>query len=290
MVSEKIINQYWKDGFVFPINIFSESEALKFRENLEEIEKKYENKDLLPFPLNKYKRINSQCVLPLSNQIALNSNLLDVVERIIGPDILLWSVEFFIKEPKSKSIVSMHQDLTYWGLDDNQLQVSAWIALSISNKNSGCMDFVKKSFKNPILPHKDTFSKNNLLSRGQEILIDIKLNDKTNILLKPGQASFHHGLTIHGSGKNNSNDRRIGVAIRYLNPKIKQLHAKKDFAILARGRDNYNHFIIYEPPKTLFSNNDLMFHEKIKHFQSKALKRGTKSGFQLYQGNEGVGN
>ena len=84
-------------------------------------------------------------------EIALNKKILDAVENVIGKNILIWSVEFFIKEPKSKSIVSMHQDLTYWGLDNNEYQVTAWLALSISNKKSGCMDFVKESFRNPIL-------------------------------------------------------------------------------------------------------------------------------------------
>ena len=135
-------------------------------------------------PLNAYKRINSQCVIPLSTKIALNKNLLDIVEKIIGPNILLWSVEFFIKEPKSKSIVTMHQDLTYWGLDDNEMQVTAWVALSLSDKTSGCMDFVKKSFKNSILPHTDTFADNNLLSRGQEISVKVKEKDKTHIIFK----------------------------------------------------------------------------------------------------------
>ena len=147
-------------------------------------------------PINTYKRINSQCVIPLATDIALDRKILDIVEKIIGENILLWSVEFFIKEPGSSSIVSMHQDLTYWGLSENEFQVTAWVALSPSNKKSGCMDFVTESFKNPILPHKDTFGKDNLLSRGQEIEVNIKESDKVNIVLNPGQMSLHLSL-IH---------------------------------------------------------------------------------------------
>ena len=288
MQTENFIKKYFNDGFVFPLEIFSEKEALGFRNQLENIESNYKNNSSLPLPLNAYKRINSQCVIPLSTKIALNKNLLDIVEKIIGPNILLWSVEFFIKEPKSKSIVTMHQDLTYWGLDDNEMQVTAWVALSLSDKTSGCMDFVKKSFKNSILPHTDTFADNNLLSRGQEISVRVKEKDKTHIILKPGQVSLHHGLTIHGSGVNLSNDRRIGVAIRYLNPKIKQQHAIKDFAILARGKDNYNNFLKYDPPTKLFSKKSLMLHKKIREFQLKALSRGSKSNTPLHQGNKGI--
>ena len=280
--------QYWENGFLFPISIFDEKEALSYRKELEQIEYKYNNSNFLPLPINTYKRVNSQCVMPFSCEIALNKNILDAVEKIIGKDILLWSVEFFIKEPNSKSIVSMHQDLTYWGLDDHQLQVTAWLALSLSNKQSGCMDFVKGSFKNSILPHIDTYEDNNLLSRGQEIEVKIKEKDRVNIILNPGEISLHHGLTIHGSSQNNSFDRRIGVAIRYLNPKIKQIYAEKDFAILARGNDKYNNFIKYDPPKSLFDEKSLNLYNKIREFQSKALSRGVKENVSLYRGNESV--
>ena len=156
---------YWKDGYIFPIEIFSKKEALFYRNKLEKFEREFKFEGSLPLSLNTYKRINSQCVIPMACEIALNKKILDAVENVIGKNILIWSVEFFIKEPKSKSIVSMHQDLTYWGLNNNEYQVTAWLALSISNKKSGCMDFVKESFRNPILPHNDTFSKDNLLSR-----------------------------------------------------------------------------------------------------------------------------
>ena len=279
---------YRKDGYIFPIKIFYEKEALSYRNKLEKIEREFEFEGSLPLSLNTYKRINSQCVIPMACEIALNKRILDAVENVIGKNILIWSVEFFIKEPKSKSIVSMHQDLTYWGLDNNEYQVTAWLALSISNKSSGCMDFVKESFRNPILPHNDTFSKDNLLSRGQEIKVDILEKDKVHITLKPGEMSLHHGLTIHGSGQNISNDRRIGIAIRYLNPKIKQIHADKDYAILARGEDKYNHFMKYEPPTSLFSKKDLDFHLHLRKVQSKALTKGSRKGVNLYQGNREI--
>ena len=117
--------------------------------------------------------------------------------------------------------------------------------------------------------------------------VNIKESDKVNIVLNPGQMSLHHGLTIHGSGINNSNDRRIGVAIRYLNPKIKQVHAEKDFAILARGKDKFNNFIKYDPPKELFSKKDLELHKKIREYQKMALSRNT-SGIKMFQGNDNV--
>ena len=107
----------------------------------------------------------------------------------------------------------MHQDLTYWGLGATSEMVTAWLALSPATPQSGCMDFVRKSHKNPILPHKDSFAKDNLLSRGQEVQVDVAEQDKTSIEIQPGEISLHHGLTIHGSGPNVSDDRRIAAVI-----------------------------------------------------------------------------
>ncbi len=97
------------------------------------------------------------------------------------------------------------------------------------------MQFVAGSHANQILPHEDTFDKNNLLSRGQEIQVEVKEEDKTDIVLRPGQLSLHHGRMIHGSGPNHSDDRRIGFVIRYVNPDVLQEVAQKDYAMLVEG-------------------------------------------------------
>ena len=76
--------------------------------------------------------------------------------------------------------------------------------------------FCARIAQNPILPHHDTFDDGNLLSRGQEVIADVGAADKTAIEIHPGQISLHHGLTIHGSGPNTTDDRRIACVIRYI--------------------------------------------------------------------------
>ncbi len=275
-------DDYWQNGFLFPLQIFTPVEAAGFRATLERIERDWLDADL-PLPLNSYKRVNAQCVMPLAARLAQDPRVLDVVEGILGPNLMIWSAEFFIKEPRTKHIVGMHQDLTYWGLGETSDQVTAWIALSPATVTSGCMDFVAGSHKNPILPHKDTFSDTNLLSRGQEIAVDVAEADKTHIELSPGQMSLHHGLTIHGSGPNTSDDRRIGFAIRYLNPDARQLVADKDYAMMARGVDASGNFIHYMPPTSNFSPAALALYEQIRTDQAKALAQGATSDVSLYQ-------
>ena len=281
-LSPNQIDTYWQDGFLFPISVFDPAHAAALRTELEEIEANWREADL-PLPLNMYKRVNAHLVIPLVARTALDRAVLDVIEGVLGPDLLLWSAELFIKEPHTTQVVSMHQDLTYWGMGETPDQVTAWIALSPATVESGCMDFVKGSHKNPILPHKDTFSDNNLLSRGQEIAVDVAEADKTHIELQPGQMSLHHGLTIHGSGANTSDDRRIGLAIRYLNPNAQQKVADRDYAILARGEDRVGNFIHVPAPTTPFAPDALERYARIRADQAKALAQGATESLELYE-------
>ena len=273
--------QYWEDGFLFPLTVFSPEETANIRAELDQIEQDWLSADL-PLPLNTYKRVNAHLVIPLAAKVALDPRVLDVVEGVLGPDIMVWSAEFFIKEAHTEHTVGMHQDLTYWGMGETPDQVTAWIALSPATVESGCMDFVQGSHKNPILPHNDTYSDTNLLSRGQEVAVDVAENDKTHIELMPGQMSLHHGLTIHGSGPNRSEDRRIGLAIRYLNPNARQLVADRDYALLARGQDGASNFVHVDPPSHLFSDQALALYEQVRRDQRKALADGAKNTVPLY--------
>ena len=274
-------NKYWTDGYLFPLDIFTRSETNRLRHKLEDWERKWVLKDL-PLPLNTYKRVNAHVISKLAYEISSNNYILDKVESILGPNILVWSVEFFIKEPHTRQMVGMHQDLTYWGMGEIDNLVTAWLALSPVNEKSGCMDFVKGSHKNKILPHTDTQNKDNILSRSQEINVKVKDDDKTPIILDPGQMSLHHGLMIHGSGPNISDDRRIGVAIRYVSPKAKQLVAEKDYAMLVRGIDKIGNFVNVLPPLDDFTEDSLTVYDEIRRAQAKALAAGSSSAVNLY--------
>ncbi|WP_247742727.1 phytanoyl-CoA dioxygenase family protein [Shimia sp. R9_1] len=274
-------SQYWDDGYLFPLDVMPAAEAEEWRAELETIERDWLTANL-PLPLNSYKRVNSHVVLPMAARLASDPRVLDIVESVLGPNILVWSAEFFIKESKTEAFVSMHQDLTYWGLGEIDGLVTAWIALSPATKASGCMEFVRGSHKNPILPHTDTHGADNLLSRGQEIAVDIPDADRTAIELQPGQMSLHHGLTIHGSGPNSADDRRIGFVIRYIRPEIAQQVADKDYAMLVRGVDRIGNFIHVAPPPTLFAPEAVNLYEEIRTAQAAALMKGSKDTKRLY--------
>ena len=277
----EVVAQYWRDGFLFPIPVFSDDEVAAARTSLEDMERDWLDAGL-PLPLNTYKRVNAQVVMPFLVDVARHPAILNVVEGILGPDILIYAAEFFIKEPRTESIVSMHQDLTYWGLGAIDGLVTAWLALSPATVESGCMDFVRGSHKQPILPHEDTFDANNLLSRGQEVKVDIADEDKTPIVLKPGEMSLHHGLTIHGSGPNGSDDRRIGCVIRYVRPDMEQIVGSSDNAMTARGVDRYGNFVHTPTPNSLFAPEALALYEEMRAEQAKVMMRDARKSTEIY--------
>lgn len=280
-LSDRLADQYWNDGFLFPIQVMPAEEAVGLRVELEALEAQWQNGGL-PQPLNTYKRVNSHCVMPLSCRIAADPRILDVVEGILGPDIMIYGVEYFIKEPRSTQIVTMHQDLTYWGLGATSGMVTVWLSLSASTPASGCMDFVRGSHKNPILPHNDTFDDGNLLSRGQEVIADVGAADKTAIEIHPGQISLHHGLTIHGSGPNTTDDRRIACVIRYINPDVMQEVGARDYAMMARGVDRKGHFIHFAPPRAAFDAESLSLYDEIRTIQAAVTMKDTRNDTGLY--------
>ncbi|WP_299727680.1 phytanoyl-CoA dioxygenase family protein [uncultured Tateyamaria sp.] len=273
--------QYWRDGFLFPLPAISPKAALTARTELEDVEATWREADL-PHPLNTYKRVNAHVVMPMAARVAQDPAILDVIEGILGPDILIYSTEFFIKEPNTRQIVSMHQDLTYWGLGAIDGLVTAWIALSPATPASGCMDFVAASHKNAILEHEDSFDPDNLLSRGQEVKVDVKPEDKTAIEIHPGQMSLHHGLTIHGSGPNTSDDRRIACVVRYIRPDMAQEVGGKDYAMHARGTDTHGNFIHVPVPEQNFAPEALTLYDEIRDQQARVMMKGAKGSTEIY--------
>ncbi len=234
---------YAQDGFVFPVDAVSESEARAIRADLEAAEAEMADD---PEKLGLVRSYPDR-LLPSFDRLTRNQNLIDAVTAILGPDLMVWSSGLFIKEANTPHIVTWHQDLTYWGLDEAE-EVTAWVALSPSNIASGCMRFVPGSHANQLVPHVDTFDKNNLLSRGQEVAVVVDDGEGVDVVLKTGQASLHHGHLIHSSGPNETDDRRIGVAVRYIRPSMKQRSGDRSLVGLVSGEDTHGNFKIAGPP------------------------------------------
>lgn len=210
------IEQYHDQGFISPIRVISEQEALSIKDELEQVEKEF------PEEINSESRNNLHLSFAFLDALAHNKIIVDAIEDLIGPDISLWASVMFIKEPSSKQYVSWHQDATYMGLDSLDFP-TPWIALSPSNIETGCMTMIAGSHKTKIQNHKDTFAENNILTRGQ-VIQDVDESMAVDLILRPGEMSIHHGAVIHGSQPNNSNQRRIGFSLQsYMPNNVKQI-------------------------------------------------------------------
>ena len=226
---------------------------------------------------NKRQLNHTHVIFRFAYRIATHPRILDAVEAVLGPDILIWGSTFFIKPPHGANFVSWHQDLRYWGLDGDA-EVSAWVALTPATEASGCMRFVPGSHKGELLAHSDTFAEDNLLTRGQEAAVDVKDEETVPVPLAPGQASLHHGKLLHRSGPNRSDERRIGFAINYISPHMRQVVAREDFAMLARGTDRFGHFRLVPPPSEDLSKEALAWHLRVHAAQNEALYHGAGTG------------
>ena len=216
VLTKEQIEQYYDQGFISPIRVISEKEALSIKDELEQVEKEF------PHEINSESRNNLHLSFAFLDALAHNEIIVDAIEELIGPNISLWASVMFIKEPSSKQYVSWHQDATYMGLDSLDFP-TPWIALSPSNKETGCMTMIAGSHKTKIQDHEDTFAENNILTRGQ-VIQDVDESKAIDLILKPGEMSIHHGAVIHGSQPNNSNQRRIGFSLQsYMPNNIKQV-------------------------------------------------------------------
>jgi ectoine hydroxylase-related dioxygenase (phytanoyl-CoA dioxygenase family) len=205
--------------------------------------------------------------------------IVDAVEDVLGPDLLCWGAQFFAKNAHDPSYVSWHQDGTYWGLSSPDV-VTAWVALTPSVQENGCMQVVPGTQTRPV-EHLDTFAERNLLSRGQEIAVEVKPEDVVQVTLKPGQMSLHHVLIFHGSEPNTSDGRRVGFAIRYIPTHVRQVNGPRESAMLVRGTDRHGHFDLEPPPEADMHPDAVARHAAIVDRQLKILYAGAAKGGKL---------
>jgi non-haem Fe2+, alpha-ketoglutarate-dependent halogenase len=239
-LSDEQVQQYEREGIFFPVPALSFDEVSKFRAAFEHLEAHLGGR-----PQHR-QLIQPHLCYRWAYDLATHPVILNVIEEIIGPNILVHSTSLFPKYPHEPDYILWHQDGYYWGLSSPRL-VSAWVALTNSNIENGCMRVVPGTHKQKVLPHaKSSRHKKTRLSL--EVAVEVDESRAADILLKAGEMSLHHPYIIHGSNPNQTEEKRLGFAIRYVAAEVKQalLHHA---VILARGRDDHHHFeFLQEPP------------------------------------------
>jgi non-haem Fe2+, alpha-ketoglutarate-dependent halogenase len=265
-LSAQQIEYFHQYGYVAPIRVMSTQQALELRKRLEDFE--HSDSPLKKKALN----VKSHLLFPWLNQLVRSDAVVNAIEDLYGENLLAWASSFFIKNGKDPAYVSWHQDSTYWGLSKPDV-VTAWVALSESTRENGAMQVIPGTHLLDQIPHRDTFSEHNLLTRGQEVAVEVDEAQAVSIELEPGEMSLHHVRIVHGSPPNASANRRIGYAIRYIPTYVQQLEGD-DSATLVRGVDTFNTFEHEPAPVAELEPAFVALHQKIGERNLNILYKG----------------
>ena len=237
MLSRPQLDQYDSDGIVFPVKVFSAAEVSLFRSALESIADKCEAASL--------KRMDGlHLFFDWAHRLVTHRALLNAVEDVLGGDILVDGTLVFWKPPRDFGYVSWHQDAVYsgWHLTPT---TSAWIALTPSHRDNGCMRVIPGSHEKGLLNHANVPDDSNLLFRGEQVRMDVDESQAVDVVLQPGEMSLHQSTIVHGSNPNTSAEPRIGFIVRFVTSRV----ATRERPMLrVRGEAECRHLSLAEPP------------------------------------------
>uniref|UniRef100_A0A0G4F3I0 Fe2OG dioxygenase domain-containing protein n=1 Tax=Chromera velia CCMP2878 TaxID=1169474 RepID=A0A0G4F3I0_9ALVE len=250
---------YEKNGFVAPLDVLSSEEALEIRRKLEDWRASLTSEGRLI-------RFKSHLLLPWLSDLIRRKEILDAVSLCgLGDDILLWDCEWIIKEPHTQGVFAWHQDATYSDLSPPDQVVTAWLALSESNDESGAVRYIPSAEKVQ-LPHREVAGTQNLLLRGQEVSVSVEEEKAVAAVLRPGQMSLHSDFVLHASGSNRTEDSRIGLAMRFFSKRVacETKREVREGATLCRGKyvPTEGAFDLDEAPGVLMGPEELKRHRE----------------------------
>ena len=245
-LSSALVERYARDGFLSPNPAFTAEHAADCRRKLEAFER------IIGGPLTSdatsRHRSRTHVLLTWVHALVSHPAILDAVEALIGPNILVFTSTWFIKEPESTAIAAWHQDATYFGLHPH-LHVTAWLALTDATAENGCMEFLPGSHARGQLPHRAGVVPSSVNRARQAVEGSVDDTNAVHAPLHAGEFSLHHTLTLHRSQPNRSRDRRIGLGISYIPTHVRHLsRTHKAPAMLVRGVDAFNHFDLEPAP------------------------------------------
>ena len=245
---------YERDGFVSPVPVLSTAEAQAARAELEAWEA------ARGAPIDFPEKSKSYLLFDWADELVHHPRILDAVEDLIGPDILVYHSTLFLKEAHSAAFVRWHQDSTYFYLAPH-LHVTAWVALSDASEAAGCMRALPGSHRWGSIAHDDKPEPMNMIRRGQGISERFDAETGSALPLRAGEMSLHHTDLVHASGANATSDRRIGLAISYIPARVRPTGAVRPHALCVRGQD-LGHFVPEHRLQQALSPSDRQQHQQ----------------------------
>ena len=253
------MDSYRHNGFLFPIPALTPGEVATCLAGLHRLEA-----DLgCPVAEADIKwRSHAYAHSPWFNDLIRHPRILDAIEDVIGPNILVWTSTFFIKEPNSPTFAAWHQDGTYFGLEPQE-QVNAWVALTDATAEAGCMEMLSSRGAPRQLHHAALGLAHSINRAGQTITGAFDDADPVAMALPTGSFSLHHELAVHRSAPNRAAHRRIGIGLNYIPTHVRVNSPIRLMAMLVRGEDTYGHFDLIDPPAAERDAAALAVHQEV---------------------------
>lgn len=259
MLNPEQIERYRYDGYLFPFPALTRDKLAECNAGMARYEswlgKRVNDSD-------RRWRSAGYVFLPWLDALVRHQRILDVVEDLIGPDILVYTATFFIKEAHSPTFAAWHQDATYFGLDPHQ-HVTAWVALSDANAEAGCMEVVSSEGMPRQMRHAALALEHSINGGGQAIVDHVDASGGVMMQLPAGSFSLHHTLCRHRSAPNRANHRRVGIGISYIPANCRLTGTVRMCARLVRGRYTGGHFDLIPSPEGELHPAALTRHEDV---------------------------
>lgn len=277
-LTEQQVCDYTHNGYLFPIDALTPAEAAQALRDLERTEAKLGT--TLPKAQKNFRTGSFTC-LPWLDKLVRHPRILDIVEDVLGPDILVFTATFFIKEAGAPTFAAWHQDATYFGLTPYE-HVTAWVALTDASSTAGCMDVLSSHGAPKQYHHAAARLENSINGAGQVIVEPLDESDAVAMELKAGQLSLHHTLCPHRSAPNRAAHRRVGFGISYIPAYVRPNCSHRMSALLVRGKD-HGTFDLLPSPKGEFDADGLAVNKKYftqyaEHYQEQVERHEQEFG------------
>ncbi|WP_158291928.1 phytanoyl-CoA dioxygenase family protein [Paracraurococcus ruber] len=247
MLSAAQADAYRRDGYVAPLRAVEAAQAERWHQDVlrccGEVARTESDAGLR----QPSARVKPYLLFPWAAAIVRHPAILDAVEDLVGPDILVFHTTLWWKPPHSEGFVPWHQDGTYFGLAPHE-HVTAWLALTPSTAESGCVTVLPGSHRHGQLPHADRKDPHVMLSRGQTVAAAVDARPAVPIPLQPGEFSLHDTLVLHASAPNRAATARVGLGISYIPARVRHVGPTRLSATLVRGEDRHGHFDLEAAP------------------------------------------
>ena len=248
-LSRADVDSFHEHGFLPGVDVFSDEECDVFRSKVEAFEQA--RPDAVAWAFD----IKTNLLFDWVYELSRDPRLLDSIEDLIGPDILLTDSIFRIKEPGSATFYDWHQDAARIQVEPGF--VLAFIAISDATPDNGCLRLIPDS-QHEIHP----FSLVSYAHRQVARVCEVDESRAVDLVLAKGQVGLLHCNTIHGSGKNRSPERRIGLINDYTPPSARQSSGMGS-GQLVRGVDRWGHFGAEPAPAGACTGEDVLARRRI---------------------------